>query len=188
MSIHLKSLCHNPLGWERHAVVALFLPCDRLPYGNCCVVAHWGLRLHGHGGIQICPDPKSCGMAVRALSENDKEEIKPVDFFLFDITGGVFEYQITEPMGPNSTHSKARCALAGGAVAVGLFVPGFLPNEFVECCRRLCSGPLPGAWLGLCAPKFLLGAQAAAAGCKRTSVSRAATCNGGFRAGAPRGH
>ena len=34
-----------------------------------------------------------------------------MDFFLFDVTGGVFEYQITEPMGPNTTHSKARGAL-----------------------------------------------------------------------------
>ena len=34
-----------------------------------------------------------------------------MDFFLFDITGGVFEYQIIEPMGPNSTHSKA-CSAA----------------------------------------------------------------------------
>ena len=146
MSIHLKSLCHNPLGWERHAVVARFLPCGQLPYGNCCVVAHWGLRLHGQGAIQICPDPKSCGMAVRALSENDKEEIKPVDFFLFDITGGVFEYQITEPMGPNTTHSKARSAPAGGAAAVAVVCLGILSNGSAKCCRS-CFGPLPGAWL-----------------------------------------
>ena len=43
----------------------------------------------------------------RALDEEDKE-VKAVDFFLFDVTGGVFEYQITEPLGPNTTHSKAR--------------------------------------------------------------------------------
>ena len=43
----------------------------------------------------------------RALDEDDKV-VKAVDFFLFDVTGGVFEYQITEPLGPNTTHSKAR--------------------------------------------------------------------------------
>ena len=110
---------------------------------RCCAL---GLATSWPGGIQICPDPKSCGMAVRALSENDKEEIKPVDFFLFDITGGVFEYQITEPMGPNTTHSKARSALAGGAAAVAVVCLGVLPNGFAKCCRS-CSGPLAGARL-----------------------------------------
>ncbi len=38
-------------------------------------------------------------------------DIKPVDFFLFDVTGGVFEYQITEALGPNTTHSKV-CGIA----------------------------------------------------------------------------
>ncbi len=43
----------------------------------------------------------------RVLGAEDSD-IKPVDFFLFDVTGGVFEYQITESLGPNTTHSKAR--------------------------------------------------------------------------------
>lgn len=44
-----------------------------------------------------------------------------MDFFLFDVTGGVFEYQITKPMGPNTTHSKARGALAARPELVGRF-------------------------------------------------------------------
>ncbi len=44
----------------------------------------------------------------RVLGAEDAD-IKPVDFFLFDVTGGVFEYQITESLGPNTTHSKVRC-------------------------------------------------------------------------------
>ena len=93
-------------------------------------------------------------MAVRALSENDKDEIKPVDFFLFDITGGVFEYQITEPLGPNSTHSKARCALAVEAEAVGFFRLAVLVSAFVSA---VCPGlraptqePQWGLWVPTC--------------------------------------
>jgi hypothetical protein len=46
----------------------------------------------------------------RVLGAEDAD-IKPVDFFLFDVTGGVFEYQITEALGPNTTHSKV-CGIA----------------------------------------------------------------------------
>lgn len=46
-------------------------------------------------------------MCGRVLGAEDTD-VKPVDFFLFDVTGGVFEYQITEPLGANSTHSKVR--------------------------------------------------------------------------------
>lgn len=83
--------------------------------------------LLGRAVPNISPEPESCGTFVRALSENDKDEIKPVDFFLFDITGGVFEYQITEPLGPNSTHSKARCVvLLRPRLWAFLILPSFL--------------------------------------------------------------
>ena len=73
----------------------------------------WSWRAVWQGCTQHAPQHRFLWLGcVRALSENDKEEIKPVDFFLFDVTGGVFEYQITKPMGPNTTHSKARSALA----------------------------------------------------------------------------
>ncbi|KAK9842004.1 hypothetical protein WJX81_003725 [Elliptochloris bilobata] len=53
-------------------------------------------------------------VTYRALGEQDKE-VKPVDFFLFDVTGGVFEYQIVAPEGPNTTHSKVRHEVIDGA-------------------------------------------------------------------------
>lgn len=134
MPIRLKSLCHTPLRWERHAIVALCLPCDQLQAAlqqllPCCAL---GLApLLARVVSNICFKPKSCGMAVRALSENDKAEIKPVDFFLFDITGGVFEYQITEPMGPNTTHSKVPPA----APSTPLTPHGCTPAAFLRQCQ-----------------------------------------------------
>ena len=67
-----------------------------------------GDRRHAPAPVHGCGSsltrPRWCG---RVLGAEDAD-IKPVDFFLFDVTGGVFEYQITESLGPNTTHSKAR--------------------------------------------------------------------------------
>lgn len=90
-----------------------------------------------------------------------------MDFFLFDITGGVFEYQITEPMGPNTTHSKARG-----------------PQTRPTWQTRPQKGHAPRA-CGCSQCSITRSSYS----CKlqMSYVSRAAKRDGGFCAGAPRG-
>ena len=53
--------------------------------------------------------------------------MKPVDFIGYDVTGGEIEYQILEPMGPNTTHLMVLACFGPAVSSTG---PACLPVSY----------------------------------------------------------